>query len=109
MSCSTRASRGWPSAASSPGCSDEAARPGDGIRGGHIDVGGVFTGQWAVVALGPHIAGAMLARAAPGSHSKFEFTVTHDRQRVTAAARCLLRWLGPTEGRSPTDITWDNQ
>jgi EAL domain-containing protein (putative c-di-GMP-specific phosphodiesterase class I) len=83
------------------------AHPGDGIRGGQLDPDDVLNAEWAVVGLSPHTAGAMLARAIPGSRSEFAFAVTHDRQRVIAAARCLLRRLGPAEGRSPTDVTWD--
>lgn len=84
-----------------------AAHPGGGIRGGHLDADDPLNFEWAILGLSPHTAGAMLARVIPGTRSEFEFAVTHDRQRVIAAARCLLRRLGPAEGRSPTDVTWD--
>jgi hypothetical protein len=37
----------------------------------------------------------VLARQIPEAASQFEFGVTHDRQRIIPAARCLLRRLGP--------------
>jgi EAL domain-containing protein (putative c-di-GMP-specific phosphodiesterase class I) len=52
-------------------------------------------GQWAALALSPSTATAMLARARPGTGGLYDFGVTHDRGRVVAAARCLLRRLGP--------------
>ena len=85
------------------------AHSGGGIRGGHLDTEDALKTEWAIVGLSPHTAGAMLARAIPGKPSEFEFAVTHDRQRVVAAARCLLRRLGPAEGQSPTGITWDDE
>ena len=85
-----------------------ATHPGGGIRGGHLDPDDVLNTEWAVVGLSPHTAGAMLARAIPGTRSEFAFAVTHDRRRVVAAARCLLRRLGPAEGQSPTGITWED-
>jgi EAL domain-containing protein (putative c-di-GMP-specific phosphodiesterase class I) len=51
--------------------------------------------EWAVIALSPGTASAMLARALPDATDRFEFGVTHDRRRVVAAARSLLRRLGP--------------
>ena len=52
-------------------------------------------GQWAALALSPSTASAMLAKACPGPGDLFDFGVTHDRGRVVAAARCLMRRLGP--------------
>jgi hypothetical protein len=88
---------------------DIPAHPGGGIRGGQLDSDDVLNGEWAIVGLSPHTAGAMLARAIPRSRADFEFAVTHDRRRVIAAARCLLRRLGPAEGHGPTDVTWDDE
>ena len=84
-----------------------ATHPGGGIRGGHLDPDDALNTEWAIVGLSPHTAGAMLARAIPDTRSEFAFAVTHDRRRVVAAARCLLRRLGPAEGQSSTDITWE--
>jgi len=68
--------------------------PVAGARGAHSP-DPTFAGEWAVVALSPSSAAAMLARTVPGTASQFEFGVTHDRTRVIAAARCLLRRLAP--------------
>jgi EAL domain-containing protein (putative c-di-GMP-specific phosphodiesterase class I) len=84
------------------------AHPGGGIRGGHLETDDSLNSEWAIVGLSPHTAGAMLARAIPGTNSEYVFAVTHDRHRVIAAARCLLRRLGPAEGHSPSDVTWDD-
>ena len=46
-------------------------------------------GQWALLALSPSVAGALIARAIPDS-PEFEYYITHDRRRVVAAARCLF-------------------
>ncbi|GIF74040.1 EAL domain-containing protein [Asanoa siamensis] len=67
--------------------------PGDNIRGGQRGVEEHLRGQWATVALGPHTAVALLARAATAG--EYEYIVTYDRARVEAAARSLLGRLGP--------------
>jgi hypothetical protein len=54
-------------------------------------------GQWAMTVLSPSTAVAVLARQISGTGSQFEFGVTHNRQRIISAARCLLRRLGPQE------------
>ena len=70
---------------------DVPAAPG--VRtGGDADDG--LRDQWAVVALSPGTASALVARR-PGSADEFEFGVTHDRRRVVAAAKSLLRRVGP--------------
>ena len=51
--------------------------------------------QWALLALSPSAAGALIARAVPDS-AEFEYAITHDRQRVVTAARCLFRRFGPS-------------
>ena len=57
-----------------------------------------FVGEWAVVVLTPSSAAALLARAIDGT-SDFEYGLTHDRQRVIAAARCLARKLDTQDPR----------
>jgi EAL domain len=84
-----------------PGVSTE---PGEGVRGGHVDLDDTeLNGQWAVVGISSHSATAMLAREIPGSSSEFEFVLTHDRERVAAAARCLLRYIHPVD--DATELT----
>ncbi|HEX5142926.1 MAG TPA: EAL domain-containing protein, partial [Mycobacterium sp.] len=71
-----------------------SAEPATGARGADAH-DPTLAGEWAVVALSPSSAGAMLARTVAGAGSEFEFGVTHNRTRVIAAARCLLHRLGP--------------
>ncbi len=75
------------------------AEPGDGIRGVGLRHDQEFVGEWASVALNPSSAVAMLARAVDDTHSEFEYGLTHDKQRVIAAARCLFRRLGAVTPR----------
>jgi EAL domain-containing protein (putative c-di-GMP-specific phosphodiesterase class I) len=84
------AGRGVATGALGPGLGAEPAR---GVHGAQVH-DPTLDGEWAVLALSPGSAGAMLARAVPGTRSEFEFGVTHDRMRVISAARCLLRRLG---------------
>jgi EAL domain-containing protein (putative c-di-GMP-specific phosphodiesterase class I) len=53
----------------------------------------ILDGQWVLLALSPSAAGALIARAVPGSPT-FDYTITHDRRRVVTAARCLFRQFG---------------
>jgi hypothetical protein len=71
--------------------------PAPGVRGAW-EHDPALDGEWAMVAVSPSTALAVLARQLPGTRSRFEFGVTHDRQRVISAARCLLRRLGPRVG-----------
>jgi EAL domain-containing protein (putative c-di-GMP-specific phosphodiesterase class I) len=84
------AHRGATTAVVGPGI---PAEPGGDIRGVGLRWEAPIENQWAVVALSPSSAGAMLARVADG-HPGFDFTVTHETDRVIAAARCLFRRLG---------------
>jgi EAL domain-containing protein (putative c-di-GMP-specific phosphodiesterase class I) len=85
------ANRGATTAVLGPGIPVE---PGDGIRGVGLRHPEPLDGDWAVVALNPSSAGALLAHAAGGNSGQFDFGVTHDTERVIAAARCLFRRLG---------------
>ena len=68
--------------------------PAPGVRGAHLDPGDPLASEWTVVVLSPHFAGAHIARDLGDTWAdddrRFEFAVTHDRRRVTAAARCLV-------------------
>ncbi len=73
---------------------DIPARPGAGLRGAGIGPGDPLGGEWDVVVLGPHFAGAFVGRdlgdrGADGDR-RFEYCMTYDRERVTAAAGALL-------------------
>jgi EAL domain-containing protein (putative c-di-GMP-specific phosphodiesterase class I) len=67
--------------------------PGEGVRGSSMP-DDPLEGEWAVIALSPGTATALLARRLP-AEGQYEFGVTHNRRRVVSAARCLLRRLGP--------------
>jgi hypothetical protein len=67
--------------------------PAPGVRGSS-EHDSALDGQYAVIAVSPSTAVAVLARQIP-STPDFYFGVIHDRPRITTAARCLLRQLGP--------------
>jgi EAL domain-containing protein (putative c-di-GMP-specific phosphodiesterase class I) len=71
-----------------------AGDPAPGVRGSW-EHDPSLDGQLAVLSLSPSTAVAMLARQDARDGSRFAFGLTHDRQRIIAAARCLLRRLGP--------------
>jgi len=64
--------------------------PAPGVRGSALDPEDSLRGEWDVVVLGPHFAGAFVARdlgdvGADGGR-RFEYIVTYDRNLVVAAA-----------------------
>lgn len=85
------ARRGTTTAVVGPGI---PAEPGGDIRGVGLRWEAPIEGQWAVVALSPSSFGAMLARVAEHGNAGFDFGITHEPERVIAAARCLFRRLG---------------
>ena len=91
---SEAARRGVIAAVLGPGVPPE---PAPGVRGSWEHAPDL-DGEWAHIALSPTTAIAILARRAPGTESQFDFGVTHDRPRIIAAARCLLRQFGPQPG-----------
>ena len=74
-----------------PGISPE---PAAGVRGSHTR-DPALDGQYAVIAVSPSTAVAVLARQEHPTQPDFSFAIIHDRSRITAAARCLLRHLEP--------------
>jgi DICT domain-containing protein len=76
-------------------------RPGVGVRGAGLAADDRLQGEWDVVVVGPHFAGAFVARDlgddVTDSDRRFEYFMTYDRERVTAAAAALLRHLVPAE------------
>jgi EAL domain-containing protein (putative c-di-GMP-specific phosphodiesterase class I) len=70
------------------------AEPAPGVRGSQKH-DPALDGQYAVIAVSPSTAVAVLARQTHSTQRDFFFGVIHDRARITAAARCLLRQLGP--------------
>ena len=68
---------------------------GPRVRGVTLDSADPLNDEWAVIALGPHISAAFIARAQPGSmgHNgdrRFDMVPTYDRKLVTSAARALM-------------------
>jgi EAL domain-containing protein (putative c-di-GMP-specific phosphodiesterase class I) len=65
---------------------------GDGVRGSRLPPDHPLCAEWSVVVVGPHYAGALVARQVgddPGGD--YDFTVTHERTLVVEAGRALLR------------------
>lgn len=51
--------------------------------------------EWSVVVVGPHYAGALVARQVGPSADDYDFVVTHQRDLVVEAGRALLRHIAP--------------
>lgn len=71
-----------------------------GVHGVALDDSDPLTLEWTVTVIGPHYAGALIARDlgddGPDMDRRYEFLVTHDRELVLAAARSLMaRVNGP--------------
>ena len=68
--------------------------PAPGVRGANLHTNDSLVDEWAVVVVGAHYAGALLARDlgddGPRGSRRFAFVVTHDRGTVVAAARSLM-------------------
>jgi EAL domain-containing protein (putative c-di-GMP-specific phosphodiesterase class I) len=75
--------------------------PGAGVRGAALSPDDRLRGEWDVVVVGPHFAGAFVARdlgdTGPDLERRFEYFMTYDRALVTTAARALLRHLIPED------------
>lgn len=74
-------------------------QPVVGVRGAHIDEGDPLAGEWSVVVIGPHFAGALVAQdlgdtGADGDR-RFVFATAYDRSLVIAAARTLVARIAP--------------
>jgi DICT domain-containing protein len=69
--------------------------PAAGVRGGALGVHDPLAGEWVVAVVGPHFAGALIAKDlgddGPDAERRFSFTVTYERELVVRAARTLLR------------------
>jgi EAL domain-containing protein (putative c-di-GMP-specific phosphodiesterase class I) len=78
---------------------DLESEPAPGVRGAALDTQDSLRGEWDVVVLGPHFAGAFVARdlgdTGHDGSRRFQYVVTHDRQLVAAAATRLMRRILP--------------
>lgn len=76
-----------------------AEEPAPGVRGAPLAAGDPLAGEWSVVVVGPHFAGALVARdlgdSGPDRERRFEFTTTYDRGLVIDAARTLIARIAP--------------
>jgi EAL domain-containing protein (putative c-di-GMP-specific phosphodiesterase class I) len=68
--------------------------PVDRVRGGAINESETLRGEWNVIVVGPHFAGAFVARdlgdSGPDMSRRFEFAMTYERELVLRAARVLM-------------------
>ena len=68
--------------------------PADGVRGAGFDEHDPLVGEWDLVVLGPHFAGALVARdlgdSGPDHQRRFEFVLTFDRDLVVDVAAALI-------------------
>jgi diguanylate cyclase (GGDEF)-like protein/PAS domain S-box-containing protein len=82
--------------------------PVHGVRGAQLDPGDALAGEWSVIVLGPHFAGALVARDlgdvdCPDADRRFAFATVYDRSLVIAAARTLMSRIAPRELASTGD------
>jgi EAL domain-containing protein (putative c-di-GMP-specific phosphodiesterase class I) len=74
--------------------------PAPGVRGGPIAPDDPLRGEWDVVVIGPHFAGAFTARdlekPGPDMDREFEFCISFDRELVLEVARIMLARVLPT-------------
>jgi diguanylate cyclase (GGDEF)-like protein/PAS domain S-box-containing protein len=76
------------------------AEPVHGVRGAELDDDDALAGEWSVVVIGPHFAGALVARdlgdtGVPDRDRRFTFATAYDRDLVLAAARTLVARIAP--------------
>jgi EAL domain-containing protein (putative c-di-GMP-specific phosphodiesterase class I) len=73
---------------------DVGEEPIPGVRGAALGPDDRLCGEWNVIVVGPHFAGALVARelgdTGPEPDRRFEYALTYDRTLVLAAARSLL-------------------
>ncbi len=73
--------------------------PAKGVRGLALEADDALRGEWDVVVVGPHFAGAFVARDMGDTHSdrerRFEYAITYDRDLVIAAAVRLMQRIAP--------------
>ena len=77
-------------------------QPAPGVRGANLEATDRLRGEWDVIVVGPHFAGALVARDCgddgPDLDRRFEAVITYDRELVIEAARSLLGKLTPDRG-----------
>jgi len=79
---------------------DVEREPAPGVLGAPLQADHRLAGEWSVVVVGPHYAGALVARDLgweDGGDRQYDYAVTHDRGLVVEAGRALLRQVAPAE------------
>ncbi|HEX5922746.1 MAG TPA: diguanylate cyclase [Baekduia sp.] len=76
--------------------------PVHGVRGAQLDPDDALAGEWSVIVLGPHFAGALVGRDLgdvdrADDERRFAFATVYERGSVIAAARTLLSRISPRE------------
>jgi EAL domain-containing protein (putative c-di-GMP-specific phosphodiesterase class I) len=76
------------------------AEPAPGVRGARLEPDDPLRSEWDVVVVGPHFAGAFVARdlgddGGADADRRFEFFVSYDRELVLEAARALMVQIVP--------------
>ncbi len=78
-----------------------SAEPVPGVRGATLLAGDPLLGDWHVIVLGPHFAGALVARDlgddVADMDRRFEYVITFDREAVIQAARSLMVRVAPRD------------
>ncbi|WP_432828374.1 sensor domain-containing phosphodiesterase [Dactylosporangium sp. CA-092794] len=79
---------------------DLPGTPAPGVRGTALTRDDPLRGEWTVIVVGPHFAGALVARdladTGPQLDRRFTYALTYDRDLVLDAARALLQWIVQT-------------
>ena len=70
-----------------------------GIRGGPLAPDDALRGTWTVVALGPYLNAAFVARADEDGTGDYRFSVSYDRETVTECALMLMARMEPLHPR----------
>jgi EAL domain-containing protein (putative c-di-GMP-specific phosphodiesterase class I) len=86
---------------------DLPAEPIPGVRGASLRADDTLGGEWVVLVIGTHYAGALIAKdmgdSGPERDRRFAFSLTHDHETVLAAARSLLTRVIATSGFPDVD------
>ena len=67
---------------------------GEGVRTAILPDGHAIGEEWSLVVVGPHYAGALVARQVTGDEHCYDHVVTHQRDLVVEVGRTLLRHVG---------------
>lgn len=74
--------------------------PAPAVRGAVLDHDDPVRGEWDIAVVGPHFAGALVARDlgddGPDLDRRFEFVLTYERELVVDVASALLARIAPT-------------